>query len=290
MSLRTLPELRRPEAAGDVAFDVVPQALAAWDPNIQPTAKDDANNVISILDVIGEDFWTGEGVTSKRIAGALRAIGDQPVIAQINSPGGNFFEGLAIYNQLRAHPAKVTVQILGIAASAASIIAMAGDEIQIAKAGLMMIHNVQWVAIGDRHAMLDAHNTMKVFDDALTGLYVDRTGNVADEIGTMLDATTFMNGDTAIEKGFADGLLPADRVTKATNALDERPVAYKLEAALAKLGMPRAERRKILKEITVGTPGAAAGGDTPRAVETDVVNDGNIDLSLALARLRLATV
>src|SRR5690606_18124282 len=88
----------------------------------------DGSDTITILDVIGYDWWTGEGVTAKRVSAALRAIGEKPVTVLINSPGGDFFEGVTIYNMLRAHPSKVTVQILGIAASAASVIAMAADE------------------------------------------------------------------------------------------------------------------------------------------------------------------
>lgn len=288
MTLRTLPELRRPDTSGDVAFDLDPKALAAWNPNVTAAADDSDNNVISILDYIGEN-WDGTGITARRVSGALRAIGEKPVTVQINSPGGNFFEGLAIYNLLRLHPAEVTVQIIGIAASAAAVVAMCGDTVQIAKAGMMMIHNTQWIAAGDRHVMLDAHDTMKVFDETIAGLFADRTGMKAAEIETMLDATTFMSGDTAIDKGFADELLPADKVTTATNAIEQQPAAYRLENVLAKAGVPRAERRKLLKEITGGTPRAAADDDTPSAVEPAAVDDdGTIDLSLALARLRLA--
>lgn len=83
----------------------------------------------------------GEGVTAKRISAALRAIGEQDIVVNLNSPGGDMFEGLAIYNLLRAHSGKVTVNILGIAASAASIIAMAGDEIKMGRGAFLMIHN-----------------------------------------------------------------------------------------------------------------------------------------------------
>ena len=104
-------------------------AIDRWKPEVHAAADDD--NSISIYDVIGEDFWTGEGVTVKRIDAALRKIGNRDVVVNINSPGGDVFEGIAIYNRLREHPAKVQVKVMGLAASAASIIAMAGDEIQI---------------------------------------------------------------------------------------------------------------------------------------------------------------
>ena len=100
--------------------------LIRWNSGVKAASEDD--NTISILDPIGED-WYGNGVTSKRVSAALRAIGKTDVTVSINSPGGDYFEGLAIYNLLRDHPAKVTVKIVGIAASAASVIAMAADEV-----------------------------------------------------------------------------------------------------------------------------------------------------------------
>lgn len=283
MSLRTLPDITVAAPKADLAFDVAPQALAAWDANVTAEAGD---GVISILDVIGEDFF-GEGVTSKSVSASLSALGGKPVTVLINSPGGNFFEGLAIYNLLRSHPAEVTVRIVGIAASAASIIAMAGDRVEIARAGLMMIHNTQWVAVGDRHAMQEAADTMAVFDEAMTGLYVDRTEIADAEIARMMDATTFMSSAKAIEDGFADDYLDADQVRTGVRAQTEKPPAYRVEAALARHGVPRAERRKLLKELTAGMPSAAPETAMPSAGDT-AVDDGTAGLNLALARLKLA--
>jgi ATP-dependent Clp protease protease subunit len=82
---------------------------------IRALASDD--NVITMFDTIGEDFWSGGGVTAKKVAAQLRAIGDRPVEVQINSPGGDMFEGIAIYNTLREHPQAVTVKVMGMAAS-----------------------------------------------------------------------------------------------------------------------------------------------------------------------------
>lgn len=107
---------KRPLPAADLSVrpgvrsDVSQKALAHWSPDIRG-AVDEKDASISILDVIGQDFW-GEGVTAKRIAGALRAIGPRPVTVVINSPGGDVFEGIAIYNLLREHPETVTVKIV----------------------------------------------------------------------------------------------------------------------------------------------------------------------------------
>lgn len=280
MSKRQLPELRRPDAPGGVDFALHPQARAAFDPNVTAARKDDST--ISILAEIGEN-WDGTGVTPNRIAAALRSIGEKPVTVQINSPGGNFFDGLAIYNMLRQHPETVTVQVLGIAASAASIIAMAADEIQIAKAGLMMVHNTQWLAIGDRHIMTEVADQMAIFDDTLAGLYADRTAGDKGDIAALMDAETFMNGEDAVERGFADALLPADKV-KVENRSDE-PAHRKVAAALARANMPRAEIRALMKELSQDMPSAVLDPAMPSAGDEA---DGFSHLIAAAMKLKLA--
>ncbi|MBN8956897.1 MAG: Clp protease ClpP, partial [Rhizobiales bacterium] len=162
MSQRDLPRATF-NVRSDVRSLPAPKALDRWRPSVQAKAAD-ADNTISILDVIGEDFWTGEGVTVNRVTAALRSIGNRDVVVNINSPGGDFFEGLAIYNVLRDHPAKVTVKVLGIAASAASVIAMAGDEVLIARAGFMMIHNTWIIAMGDRNDLREVADWLEPFD------------------------------------------------------------------------------------------------------------------------------
>src|SRR5690606_15019824 len=143
--------------------------VSKWDAGIM--ARDPSDATISILDVIGEDSWSGGGVTSKRIAAALRSIGEDQVQVDINSPGGDFFEGVAIYNLLRAQPHKLTVRILGIAASAASVICMAGDEIKIGKAGLLMVHNSRMLAVGNRQNLNEEAKSIQPFDDAMATVY-----------------------------------------------------------------------------------------------------------------------
>jgi ATP-dependent protease ClpP protease subunit len=281
MSLRKLPELRCPDGLTGSAH-ITEKAAKMYRPIETPRAASaDGLEVISILDVIGYDFWSGDGVTAKRISAALRQIGDRPVTAVINSPGGDFFEGVTIYNMLRAHPAKVTVQILGIAASAASVIAMAADEIQIAKLGFMMIHNTQWVAAGDRHIMNETGEIMAVFDQAAAEMYAERTGNDIKAVQAMLDAETWMAGQGAVDKGFAD--TTADFDIQESGATNSAPALYRLEAALAAgKPLPRAERRRLMKEIVEGKPGAASDHVMPSA------DDDAIDrLRLAAARLSL---
>lgn len=253
-------------------------ALDRWQPAIQAAAEDD--NSISIYDVIGEDFWTGEGVTVKRIDAALRKIGNRDVVVNINSPGGDVFEGIAIYNRLREHPAKVQVKVMGLAASAASIIAMAGDEIQIGEASFLMIHNAWVMAIGNQFDLREVADFLEPFDDALRDVYVQRTGADADEIAAMMKAETWITGKKAVETGFADTLLSADETKKVENAArPEVNALRRVEANLCK-DMPRSAARDLLNQIK---------GKQDAATEPATQDAGDPELTGALAGL-LATI
>jgi ATP-dependent Clp protease, protease subunit len=277
MSLRNLPEIKAERLPTICAFEPDADAVERWNAGIM-AANQSSENTISILDIIGEDFWTGGGVTSKRVSAALRAIGDQEVFVDLNSPGGDFFEGVAIYNALRAHPKKVTVRVLGLAASAASVIAMAGDEIQIGKAGFLMVHNAWVIAIGNRHDLAEAARTMEPFDDAMATVYAERAGVKKTKAAEWMDNETWFNGEQAVAEGLADDFLPADQVAEdKTKAHAGRSVnaLRKVDAHLAKSGIPRSERRTLLNEVKGGTHDAAAS----------VTQDAD-DLKAAIQQLR----
>ncbi len=241
-------------------------------------AAEVGDNVISVLDFIGEDYWTGQGVTARRVAAALRTIGQRPVEVHINSPGGDMFEGLAIYNLLRDHGQPVTVKILGQAASAASVIAMAGDDVQIGAASFLMIHNCWVVAMGNRHDMAKVAETLAPFDAAMADVYAQRSGQSAEDCAAWMDAETYMNGSMAIERGFADRLLAADSVIEDEDASARATELNKvrgLERKLVAGGMTRAAARAFIMDFKGldpnafrGTPGAAADPGMPGAAET----------------------
>lgn len=245
------------QAGGDLSSFPPEAAIARWSAGLR-AADDSANNVISILDVIGNDYWTGGGVTARRIAAALRGIGDKDVIVDINSPGGDMFEGIAIYNQLRAHKGRVTVRVLGMAASAASIIAMAGDNIEIGAASFFMIHNCWVLAAGNRNDLAAVAEHLKPFDDAMAGVYAAKSGQDVDDIATWMDAEKWIGGKEAVELGFATDLLAADKViedekaTKTANSLFAKRRAERLLAGK----LSRQEARALINELS-GTRDAA---------------------------------
>ncbi|SOB53033.1 head maturation protease, ClpP-related [Pseudomonas lundensis] len=196
--------------------ELKPLALERWNRTIRAAKEDDHS--ISIYDAIGYDPWSGEGVTTKRISAALRSLKGADVTVNINSPGGDMFEAMAIYNLLREYSGKVTVKVLGLAASAASIIAMAGNEIRIARSGFLNIHNCWVVALGNRHDLRAMITTLEPFDQAMAEIYAARTGGDLSSMQQMMDADTWLNGKIAVERGFADDLLAADAIKQAPDA------------------------------------------------------------------------
>lgn len=252
MSLRKLPEAKAFQKPSNFQWDAPSDVLAKWAESPQAAEADDPNTV-SIYDVIGEDWWTGGGFTAKRMAAALRTIGAKDVTVKINSPGGDMFEGIAIYNLLRDHPAKVTVEVMGWAASAASIIAMAADEIKMGLGTFMMVHNAWGVVIGNRHDMRDGATLFDGFDSAIADIYEARTGMDRKAIVKLMDAETFMGPSEAVENGFADSVdsTRPEASASAAGTPDRAVMARRrTEAALAKAGVSRHDRSEILSELT----------------------------------------
>lgn len=273
MSLRQLPEGKTFQRPQNFQWDAPSDVLASWadSPRAAESASD---NVITIFDVIGEDWWTGGGFTAKRASAALRSIGDRDIRVQINSPGGDMFEGIAIYNMLRAHKGKVTVEVMGWAASAASIIAMAGDEIVMGLGSFMMVHNAWGMVVGNRHDLAEAAKLFEGFDSAIVDIYEARSGVARKDIVKLMDAETFMGASDAVANKFADRVdeaLKLDQPAQNSVADDQIRAKRRIEAALAHNGIPKAERRKLISELTGGMSRAAsqnAGGMSRAAPET----------------------
>lgn len=238
-------------------WEVSPKAAAAWKPI--SAAADDGVATLDIFESIGEDPWDGAGMTAKRVSGILRSIGKNPLIARINSPGGDVFEGLSIFNLLREHPADVTVKVMGIAASAASIIAMAGDRVEMGIGSMLMIHNSVCIGIGNRFEFSKMVDYLGRVDASMRSIYTARTGRKDEDVAALLDAETFLTAEEAVEEGFADDVAEFQTETDSTKAeLSEAILAKrKLDTVLARAGMPRSERRALVQAISSGTHDAA---------------------------------
>lgn len=285
MSLRTdLPQIdgvnrHTPKA---LAFDVPASVTARYLDTPLAADTDRPADEIHILEDIGFDFWTGGGVTAKSVEEQLRAAGKVDITVLINSPGGDLFEGVAIYNLLRMHPARVTVKIVGMAASAASIIAMAGDTVEMGEGTFIMIHNAWVCACGNRNDLRAVADYLEPFDAALREVYAARTGLGNDTLDEMLNAETWLTADAAIKQGFADGRT-SDTAPKPTNEIGEKIKAKRaIDAALASQGMPRSERRRLMSEMSGGTHDAAPNPHgTPGAAVTAMHDAGELTAELS---------
>lgn len=193
--MRNLPRERRFSARTIKAFTEanLPATLA-----VKAAAAADSAEIL-LYDEIGT--W---GITAADFAGALKATGGGDVCVRINSPGGDVFDGLAIYNLLNAHPGKVSVVIDGLAASAASVIAMAGDTIEMAASAFMMIHNAWGIVVGNRNDMRATADTLQKIDGQLADIYADRSGCDQDAVTAMMDAETWLTADECKSQGFCD--------------------------------------------------------------------------------------
>ncbi|MFC3340021.1 head maturation protease, ClpP-related [Paracandidimonas soli] len=259
MSNKSLPAAPGGRPRASAKTFIAPAVFDRWDPGIQAASNDDADRTITIMDVIGYDWWTGEGVTAKRVSAALRHMGAGPVTVVINSPGGDVFEGFAIYNLLRDHQGEVTVKVIGLAASSASIIAMAGDTIQIARAGFFMVHNCWTIAIGNRHELRGLADDMEPIDAAIADIYVAQTGIDLKDIEKQMDSETWINGSAAVEQGYADELLSADQTTK-SDAKASVSAVRRIEASLRATGMPRSEAQRLISDFKSSLSDSAGGG------------------------------
>lgn len=169
--------------------------------SIKAKANDTAE--ISIYDEIG--FW---GVTAQSFSKDLKALGNdlKQINLHIHSPGGDVFDGIAIYNLLKNHPANVTVYIDGLAASMASVIAMAGNEVIMPENAMMMIHKPWGIQGGDAEDMRKYADLLDKVENTLIPAYANKTGKTPEELAEMLSAETWLNGKECVEQGFADKL------------------------------------------------------------------------------------
>lgn len=161
------------------------------------------------LDLLGDidPFW---GIRAIDVIAQLDQITAPEIRIRINSYGGDVFEGIAIHNALSAHPARITAEIIGCAASAASWIAMVADEVLIWDSAQMMIHQAWQPVAGNADTLGEAMAVLRKIDDAMASAYVRRTGLPDAEVRAMMAAETWMNAEEAVAKGFADKVLKVD--------------------------------------------------------------------------------
>lgn len=164
---------------------------------------------IAIYDEIGA--W---GVTASDFVNELKGVSAQNIQLSINSPGGDVFDGLAILNSLRQHPANVNVVVDGVAASAASFIAMAGDTVKMAPQAMMMIHDAAGLVIGNAQDMQEMATLLDKTSDNIASVYAQRAGGAQEDWRAAMKAETWYTDQEAVDAGLADEILSEDTPEK----------------------------------------------------------------------------
>lgn len=166
---------------------------------------------VYIYDVIGGD-WGGVG--ARDFVPQLVALDVDTIHLRINSPGGDVFEGRTIATALAQHPAKVIAHIDGQAASAATYVALAADEVEIAEGGFFMIHNAWTIAIGNADEFIATADLLRKVDASIVADYQRKTGKSPEELSAMMAATTWFTAEEAVENGFVDRIAEGTKAAR----------------------------------------------------------------------------
>lgn len=189
-------------------------------PFFKAALQSDGTLELLVYEDIGENWWDGGGITAKTIKQAIDDAGafDQ-ILVRINSPGGDASEGIAIYNLLRSTHKPVEVCVDGIAASSASIIAMAGDTITMGPNSLMMVHNAWSDGAGYASDHRKLADTLDTVSDAIAQTYIRRTGMAAEDVSAMMDAETWLTAQDCLDQGFATNITEEPGIAETALAL-----------------------------------------------------------------------
>lgn len=242
---------------------------------------------ILIYDPIGEN-WFGDGFTAKRFIADLEELGNvDDIKIRINSPGGEVFDGFAIYNALKNHPAEIHVQIDGVAASIASVIAMAGDLITMGDGAMIMIHDPWSIAIGDAEDFRGAAEMLDKIKEGIIDAYAGRTGLKRDHLAEMMDRETWFTVEESIENGFADERMqesvPAT-IPAAASAAPWAQVMAKFRNAPADVITPRETADSSTPENTGTFPDREQIEMNDKVTQTESVKDADEIRKTAVAQ------
>lgn len=221
---------------------------------------------IWIYEMIGVDWWTGEGITAKDFQKDLAKIKDKQIDLHINSPGGDVFDGTAIYNLLKQHPSTITTYIDGLAASIASVIALAGDTVNMAENATFMVHQPLAMTIGNEDDHQKTLDILHTIGGSIAKTYMAKTEKPENEIRQMMRDETWLDSDGALEAGFIDEItdkidmaacaefgsrmvkMGFKKIPKELNPKDDLPTAKEAEKALRDVGYSIKQAKRILSE------------------------------------------
>lgn len=229
---------------------------------------------VFIYEQIGEDWWTGEGVTAKAFAADLAALKVGHIDLRVNSPGGSVFDGQAIYNAIKRHPARVTAYIDGLAASIASVIVLAADEVVMADNALFMIHNPWGCAQGGADAMRQYADLLDKVRETILSVYRERTGLDDATLTAAMDAETWFTADEAQTFGFIDRIGPGLKLAacfdiNACNFRNLPAAAGHLISATAHSATTTAQKAEHKEDVTMSIEVTAPAGAISRNIAAE---------------------
>lgn len=216
--------------------------------------------MLELYGTIAEESWFDDDVTPKMFKEELNA-GEGDITVWINSPGGDCVAASQIYSMLMDYKGNVTIKIDGIAASAASVIAMAGTKVLMAPTALMMIHNPATMAFGDHEDMQKAIEMLDEVKESIINAYELKTGQSRAKLSHLMDAETWMNANKAIELGFADDILTDEKL-----AVDIPAYAFSGKAVESRLLSKITAKAKTLEHKEEHAP-VAEKPQTGRSVD-----------------------
>ena len=189
-----------------------PQAKKFWKWKNQEDGEQNVERVLELYGTIADESWFEDDITPKEFHDELFS-GTGDITVWINSPGGDCVAASQIYTMLMDYKGKVTVKIDGVAASAASVIAMAGTTVLMSPTALMMIHNPMTAAFGDHEDMQKAIEMLEEVKESIINAYALKTNLTRAKLSHLMDSETWMNANKAIELGFADDVLKDEKLT-----------------------------------------------------------------------------
>lgn len=201
--------------------------------------------ILTLSGVIAEESWFDDEVTPKIFRDELMS-GEGDITVWINSPGGDCIAAAQIYNMLLEYKGNVTIKIDGIAASAASVVAMAGNKVIMSPVSMLMIHNPMTMAAGDTTEMKKAISMLTEVKESIINAYELKTGMNRDKIAKLMDAETWMDANKAVELGFADEILSRESSVKPSAMMySENVVSRKLWNKMSAKYRPKEQERIV---------------------------------------------
>lgn len=234
--------------------------------------------------VISEESWWGDEATPQQLRQELQQVTGNSLEVVLNSPGGDVWAGVAMHDALKELDAEVTIKVSGLAASIASVIAMAGDKIVITPGSTMMIHKASMLAMGTADDLNKAIEMLETCEEGIVSIYADRTGQSTEDIQTMMNDETWMSAEKAVELGFADAVVkPESDEEEVPQNLFGGNFAFSMKATKEALDSflskakneseETSEKGKEDDDSQTPEPDAPAPEEEPEAPEAEEVTD-----------------